>query len=173
MKEVFSNLSYDRSRVNFGNESLMKVVGRNEWTDIRMVLRELSKCRKKDRGTPNYLAWSDEDVLRRELENARFSDIRIERIKKRFLLGSKSDAVRVWRDMASSFPTLRFVLEEVFSHPKIASASSGGDSSERRSKFERSVAEAFATILKSRGAPPGANCFGYLDGGAIFGIGTK
>ena len=129
--------------ISLSNTALRDVVGKQQ-------LRELMGIVPVE-AVPNFSVWSDMGVLEKELLEAGFDRVETLPVKRRFELASHEAASSMWHDMAKSFPTLSYVLDQI--------------SINRDSEIRESVAERFADLVMEQG--------GYVDGTAHFGVARK
>ena len=158
--------------VYFSNQAMKRVL--ETYEPERTALKSLTG---RQAGVPNFLAWSDPESLRLEMQSANFQDVRTFENTKRFFMPTPSSCESLWRDMSHSFPTIKFLLTELYEHESIIRMFPNNDTrQERKEKFENEIATSFAQIIGERGALSQQDCdehYGYLDGTAIFGVGYK
>ena len=158
--------------VYYSNQSMKRVLSSEKYEPERVALKALTGHLTNQK--PNFLAWSNPDDLKQEMEDVNFRNVRTFEKTERFLMPSASSCTHLWKDMASSFPTIKYLLNSLYQHESMIHLFPNHE--ERKIEFEESISKAFADFIGERGPSEEedpSSCYGYLDGKAIFGIGEK
>eukprot|EP00301_Raphidiophrys_heterophryoidea_P000931 c10463_g1_i1.p1 GENE.c10463_g1_i1~~c10463_g1_i1.p1 ORF type:complete len:364 (+),score=76.45 c10463_g1_i1:145-1092(+) len=132
--------------VYFSNKAIKQVLGAND------TLPTPPKSY-----VPNFLSWSDPNVVRAEMQQGGFSNVYCIPVKKRFEFDNPDQIRQLWFNMRKSFPTLSFVVDTISQTPEA----------------ESKIADAFAALICERGCSGSPGKCGYVDGTALFGVGSK
>eukprot|EP00039_Didymoeca_costata_P008560 m.113495 g.113495 ORF g.113495 m.113495 type:complete len:354 (-) comp14133_c0_seq5:705-1766(-) len=130
---------------------------------LKAVLGSKLPAVPKDRViVPSFQCYSDLSILTNELKESGFERIKTEKIKQRFMFTQKEDLCQLWSDMAMSFPTLEYMMNNL-------------ESGSLCDSTKDEIAESFATLIIQRGPPNSKTDEGiaYLDGTAHVGFGYK
>ena len=161
--------------VYYSNLSMKRVLSSETFEPERLALKDMTSQATNQK--PNFLAWSNPADLKREMQDVNFRNVRTFERTERFLMPCKNSCACLWKDMASSFPTIKYLLESLYRHKIMTDAFPNHKKEERKIEFETSISKTFSELIGERGCPPehdgGEEAYGYLDGKAIFGIGEK